>query len=340
MRTLPTNPATPLPYPPRVSLAQTPSPFHPLLRFAEWAGHPRLWIKRDDLTGIELTGNKSRKLEYLIADARSEGADTLVTYGGVQSNHCRATAAIGARAGMRVQLLIRGDAPETAPDGNLLLDHLFGAKVAHYPSKDFVARQKEIIEETLAGLRRQGRAPYYFPVGGSVPIALWGYVRCLEELRAQAAESRVAPRHIITACGSGGTAAGLILGRALLEWRDLTVWAVAVTETELYWKNEIRRLLRETCDRFGLPLSESDLPVHVTDEFVGPGYAIPYDGEIEVIREMARREGILLDPVYTGKAMYGLVNLIRQGRIAREEPVVFLHTGGVFGLFAYKEILV
>ncbi len=325
-----------IPYPDRIPLAQIPTPLIPLDRLSKAIGGTPVWMKRDDLTGIELTGNKARKLEFLLADALAQGCDSLLTYGGIQSNHCRATAALGAKTNLKVYLLIRGEQPEGPPDGNLLLDHLFGADVTHVPSDTFLKEKARLIDETLASMRKAGHKPYYFPVGGSVPVAVWGYVKCLEEIHQQAEKAGLRVRHVVTACGSGGTAAGLALGRALLGWDELTVWAIAVTQTELFWKSDIRNLLTETSEKYELGLRPEDLPFQVTDKYVGEGYAIPYPEEIEVIRRVARTEGILLEPVYTGKAMTGLLDLIRQGRIGKDEAVVFVHTGGVFGLFPQK----
>ena len=327
----------PIVYPDRISLARVPTPFEPMERLTQLVGGPPLWIKRDDMTGLELTGNKSRKLEFLIAQAKAQGCDTLFTYGGIQSNHCRATAAVGAKLGFKVRLILRGDRPNEAPDGNLLLDHLFGADVSFVSPQDFTANKQAILDQTLDELRRQGLKPYYFPVGASTPLGVWAYVKCLEELREQTRQAGVQLRHIVTACGSGGTAAGLILGRALLGWKDLSIWAVAVTLNEAFWRADLKKLLEDTCNEYKLGVAPDDLPIQVTDAYVGPGYAISYPEEISVIQQTARAEAIILDPVYTGKALTGMLDLIRRGMIGRDEPTAFLHTGGVFGLFPARK---
>jgi len=330
------SPTPSLPYPPRIELARIPTPFEPLNRLSNEAGGPPIWVKRDDMTGIELTGNKARKLEFLIADAQAQGCDALLTYGGIQSNHCRATAAVGAKLGMPVRIIIRGDKPDTPPEGNLLLDTLYGAEIRFIPGQQFLPNKSRIIEENLAELRDRGLKPYYFPVGGSVPVGMWAYVRCLEEIRDQAKAAGVNIRHIVAACGSGGTAAGLALGRALLGWNDLTVWAVAVTQTEIFWKADLRNLIDETCEKYKLDVPAEERRIRVTDKYVGEGYAMPYPEEIDVIRRVGRLEGLTLDPVYTGKAMTGLLDLVKKGDIAKTEPVVFVHTGGIFGLFPMR----
>lgn len=323
--------------PPRVQLAHLPSPLESLERLTRDLGGPPLLMKRDDMTGIELTGNKSRKLEYVLADARARGFDSLLTWGGLQSNHCRATASLGAKVGMPTRIVIRGDIPPDGIEGNLFLDYLFGADVTHVETKDFVARKQYWLDRAMEEEKTKGRNPYFFPVGASIPVAVWAYVRCLREIVEQAAERGLEIRHVVCACGSGGTVAGLILGRALLRLQRLKVWGVAVTMTEQFWVQDIRKLLRETCAEYKLALSDEHLPIRVLDRFVGPGYAISYPEEIEVISRVARLEGIALDPVYTGKAMTGLVDLVRRGEIAPGEPVVFVHTGGIFGLFPYRQ---
>jgi len=330
---------SPIAYPARVPLAILPSPLDPMARFSESLGGADLWVKRDDLTGLELTGNKARKLEFLVADAQAQGCDTLGTYGGPQSNHCRAAAAVGARLGMKVHIIIRGNKPEGAPDGNLLLNFMLGAEVTYAAPDTFLQNKQKIIDGVMESQRARGRRPYYFPVGGSVPVGVWAYVRCLEEIRAQAAERGLKVRHVVCACGSGGTVAGLILGRALLGWKDVTIHAMAVTMTEAFWQSDLRTLLRDTCKKYSLSVADDDLPVHVSAAYVGEGYAIPYADELAVIRQVARTEGLLLDPVYTGKAMMGLVDYLKKGRIGRGETTVFVHTGGVFGLFAQRDVL-
>ena len=331
------DPVGSLPYPARIKLALLPSPLEPLRRISKEAGGPEIWIKRDDLTGLELTGNKSRKLEFLIAQAQAEGCDALFTYGGLQSNHCRATAAVGAKLGLHVRVILLGEPGEDPPDGNRLLDYLFGAEVSYIPRDKFLREKSAILEEAMESLKSEGRKPYYFPVGGSVPVGVWAYVQCLEELREQTQALGMKAPHIVAACGSGGTVAGLILGRALLGWKEARVSAMAVCVNAPFWKKEIRRILDETVTEYNLDLSAEDLPVHVTDAYVGEGYAVPYPEEIEVIRRVARLEGVLLDPVYTGKAMTGLLDWIRQGELSKSNPVIFIHTGGVFGLFPMRD---
>ena len=326
-----------LPYPPRVPLAQLPSPLTLMERLSQEVGGTEIWIKRDDLTGIELTGNKSRKLEFLVAQAQSEGRDALFTYGALQSNHCRATAAVGAQLGFPTRLILLSDPPQDEPrDGNHLLDDLFGAEISYIPRETFLRQKTTLLQQTLDAMKSEGRNPFYFPVGGSVPVGVWAYVKCMEELWEQTRLMNLKAPHIITACGSGGTAAGLILGRALLGWKEARVSAIAVCLNAAFWKAELRRLLDETVKAYQLDISSEDLPIHVTDAYVGAGYAVSYPEEIQAIRQVARLEGILLDPVYTGKAMTGALDWIRRGDLPRSSPVIFMHTGGVFGLFPMR----
>lgn len=325
--------------PPRISLAQIPTPLVRLGRVGQTLGGRAVWAKRDDLTGLELSGNKVRKLEYVVADAQRNGADTLVTDGGFQSNHCRATAALGARLGMHVRLILRHPTGNPPLDGNLLLDHLFGAEISFVATEVFKHRRSEIVAQVLDDQACRGRRPYYFPVGASVPLGTWGYIRCAMELREQLADHGIERAEIVCAVGSGGTIVGLMLGRALLRMDGCRIWGVPVCDDLPYWQRELRQLERETVERYSLEVSTEDTPIRLIDGFVGPGYAEPYAEDIEAIRLLARTEGLLLDPTYTGKAFAGMLHAVRTGVFDSNAAVVFVHTGGLFGLFPQRDVL-
>lgn len=328
-------------YPPSVSLAQLPTPLQHMKRLSADLGGAALYIKRDDLTGMELSGNKIRKLEFLLADALQKKSDVVITYGGVQSNHCRATAAACAKLGLTAHLLLRGQA-QPPYDGNLLLDELFGAKTTFYPAEEFRTHKDRIVEECVHAHQNDGRKPYYFPVGASVPLGCWGYARAFEETLEQLKALGISACHMVTAVGSGGTLAGLLLGRELLAANDVTIWGINVCDDAPYFQREVRQLLEETNQEFQLGLSVEKIPIQVIDGYVGEGYSIPYKGEIETMKLVGRIEGIALDPVYTGKAFHGMLDQMKKGTFRRSssadhEPLVFFHTGGTFGLFPQRE---
>lgn len=322
--------------PKRLELAQLPTPLVELKRLASRLGLPRFLVKRDDLTGFETSGNKVRKLEYVIADAITQGADTLVTCGGYQSNHCRATAAVGARLGLRVRLFLRS--ADSAPPnlGNLLLDRLFGADVSFHKPLEYNQRRQELVEEVMAAERVAGHRPYYFGTGASIPLGCWGYIRCVHELvRQLGVATRV---DLFCTVGSGGTMTGLILGKALFRCDAWRVIGVPICDSLDFWRADLRKLERETVAAYRLGLDESDTPIELIDGFIGDGYAIPYPEEIETIKMMARTEGLVLDPTYTGKAMTGMLATIRAGGMRVNALPVFIHTGGAFGTLARGDL--
>jgi D-cysteine desulfhydrase len=319
----------------RLQLAQLPTPVVELKNLAQDLNVPRILLKRDDLTGLELTGNKVRKLEYLIADALAQGADTLVTHGGFQSNHCRATAAIGARLGLRVRLILRA-APNPAIDGNLFLDHLFGADITYHAPDEYNTIRQAIIEQAISTEEAAGRKPYFFPVGASVPLGTWGYIRCFRELLDQL--GRDAKVDVFVAVSSSGTHTGLILGRALFGCESWRVIGIPVSDSLDYFRTEIRQLIAETDRQFELGLNESQTPVELLDGCIGEGYAIPTPKSLETLLLLARREGIPLDPTYTAKAMDGFLTAVRDGHVRDGATPMFIHTGGAFGLMARRDL--
>ena len=321
--------------PPRVHLAPLPTPLHHLPRLSERLGIEVL-CKRDDLTGSVLSGNKVRKLEYLLAEALAVGADTVITCGGAQSNHCRATALAAAQLGLRSVLLLRTEDPAAPPplEGNLLLDRVAGAEV-RFISRPEYARRAERLAEEVVRLSLAGRVPYVIPEGGSNALGAWGYVRAAFELRAQLAalQWREKAREVtlVYAAGSGGTGAGLIAGVALAAL-EARVVGFAVCDDAAYFQGEIARILAELARRHDLPCAAPPAAIEIVDEFVGIGYAKTRPEELRSLVTVARAEGLVLDPVYTGKAMHGLMELQRRAPGCLGQRVVFVHTGGVFGL--------
>ncbi|MYM62192.1 1-aminocyclopropane-1-carboxylate deaminase/D-cysteine desulfhydrase [Pseudomaricurvus sp. HS19] len=328
-------------FPPRIPLAHTPTPLHLLPRVSEALG-VRVWVKRDDLTGSALTGNKVRKLEFCLAQARAQGCDALVTCGGLQSNHCRATALAGARLGLRVRLVLRGEEGAGTADGNLFLDYLAGAEVTTFPLAEYRSNLQGLLQDAARSLEAEGLSPFVIPTGASDGIGIWGYLGAVDELANDFAAAGIEPSHIVSATGSGGTQAGLSLGAWLKGWQAKVV-GFAVCDNEAYFQNKVRADMREWQQRFGgicEGVAEVDVeavPVSVDDRFIGPGYARADAGVFDLIRWLAANEGIVLDPVYTGKAFYGLWQTLERGEWPDARDVVFVHTGGIFGTFAQRE---
>jgi D-cysteine desulfhydrase len=322
--------------PPRLELANLPTPLVELKNLAARLEVPRLLIKRDDLTGLETTGNKVRKLEYVIADAVRSGADTLVTNGGFQSNHCRATAALGARLGLNVRLILRSADANPPREGNLFLDHLFGAQISFHAPDEYNGRRKQLIDAVMQAERDAGRKPYFFPVGASIPLGCWGYIRCIEEMANQLGrETKV---DVFSAVSSAGTHAGLMLGKALLGLDNWRVVGIPVSDSLEFFRQEIRDLVDRTVEQYALGLQPSQTPIELIDGFIGEGYAIPYPEAIDTTRVLARTEGILLDPTYTAKGMTGFVETVRRGGVRNGATPLFVHTGGAFGLLARRDL--
>jgi len=313
---------------PRVSIAHLPTPLEMLPRLTAHLGGPQLWVKRDDQTGLATGGNKTRKLEFLVAEALAQGADTLVTCGAAQSNHARQTAAAAARFGLACTLVLRGE-PAPQAQGNLLLDELLGAEIVWAGADDLTAR----LEETADALRSRGRRPYVVPYGGSNPVGVCGYVAAMEELLAQAAQAGLSFDHIVLASSSGGTQAGLTVAARALGYRG-RILGISVDLPADPLRRRMAELATATADYLGLPLTFAPEDFAVEDGYRGGGYGVISDLEREAIRLLARTEGLLLDPVYTGRAFGGLIDLIRRGAFSSGERVLFWHTGGVAGLFA------
>lgn len=322
---------------PRASLTQLPTPIEPLPRLSAHLGGPRLYVKRDDLTGLGLGGNKLRKLEFLLGEARAQGADTVLTVGAMQSNHARQTAAACARLGFDCELILRRGSHATDAylnGGNVLLDRLFGAQLhvleAHESREARMAARAE-------SLRGEGRRPYCIPVGGSCGLGNLGYVVCAEEILLQGAAADVSYTAVIVATGSGGTQGGLLAGMQL--HGGVPVIGIAVEGTRQEQEALAARQASESLNLLGRSDLGLSAAVNVLDEFVGSGYARPTDSMREALSLAARFEGLVLDPVYTGKAFAGFISLACSGRFGKNQSLLFMHTGGAPGLFGYPETL-
>ena len=323
-------------YPSRVKLANIPTPLEMLPKMSEKLG-VELYLKRDDLTGMELSGNKVRKLEFVLADALAQGADTVITCGGAQSNHARATAMAAAKLGLKACLILRTPDPSDPPpnEGNILLDKVVGAEIVWITPEEYRKRE-EIFRREEESLRRIGRKPYSIPEGASNALGAWGYIHAMEEI---ADDLRKLPggvekqATIINAAGSGGTTAGLILGVAL-QGINAKVVSVNVCDDREYFVKAIGMICEEAIKTYHLNVPFSrERDVTIIDGYVGRGYAISRPEELKVIRDLARMEGVVLDPVYTGKAFLGMTREIEKNRHVFGERIVFIHTGGIFGLF-------
>ncbi|MDQ2075660.1 1-aminocyclopropane-1-carboxylate deaminase/D-cysteine desulfhydrase [Marinimicrobium sp. ABcell2] len=322
-------------FPTRLSLAQTPTPLQPLDRISARYGGPRIWVKRDDLTGCSLSGNKIRKLEFVLAKALDEGCDTLITCGGLQSNHCRATALLGAQLGLRVCLLLRGES-EQPPDGNYLLDQLAGAEIRTYPASVYQAKQQELLDGWARECRGQGRNPWVIPTGASDGHGAWGYVQASQELSEDYTRHNISPEYVISASGSGGTLAGLHLGHRLY-CPTTQVLGMAVCDDAEYFRTKALADIESLCRLYSVSAPAGLGKPEVIDAYIGEGYAKAGREVFDTIRQLASTEGLVLDPVYTGKAFYGMLREIALGRFQGCRDIVFVHTGGVFGLFPYRE---
>ena len=323
---------------PRVDLGCWPTPLHEMPNLTEALGGPRLFIKRDDLTGLALGGNKCRKLEYVLADAQEKGVDTLITSGSSQSNFALQMAVAARMLGMEPHLLlVKGVHAEI--QGNLLLHDIIDSSVTILEVSDpiemFTTMPKN-MEELADEMRQQGRHPMVIPAGAEYPLGTLGWVRAAQEIHQQLKEMNVHMKAVVLANGGGGTQAGLILGLRQLNM-NLPVVGISVLNERTEAMGEVIRHHNETSVFLGLDSTITVDEVELYDDYIGEGYGIPTPKGIEAIRLVARTEGIFLDPVYSGKAMSGLIDLIHQGIFTEDDTVLFIHTGGVAAGFAYHE---
>ncbi|MEW5868697.1 MAG: D-cysteine desulfhydrase family protein [Chloroflexota bacterium] len=323
---------------PRLRFAHLPTAVDPLPRLTASLGGARLWAKRDDQTGLGMGGNKTRKLEFLLAEAQAHGADTLITAGAVQSNHCRQTAAAAARYGFGCILVLAVPGGQDVDEwkwheasGNLLLDQLFGAEIVWTQRE----KREQALEDTFQSAWATGRRPYLIPYGGSNATGAAAYAFAMQELQAQNAQVD----WIVFPSSSGGTQAGLMLGARLFGYTG-QVLGISVDEPEDVLKERVARLATETADFLGEKASFQADEILVNADYLGAGYGVMGEVEKEAIHLLARSEGLLLDPVYTGRAAAGLIDLVRKGKFGREENVLFWHTGGTPALFAdvYRDV--
>jgi L-cysteate sulfo-lyase len=310
---------------PRLHFAHLPTPVEELPRLTALLGGPRLLVKRDDQTGLAFGGNKTRKLEFLVAEAKAQDADMLISAGAIQSNHCRQTAAAAAKFGLDCLLVLTGD-PGDAASANLLLDEMLGARIT------FVADRRDrdrVLQETFDNERHRGRRPYLVPYGGSSPTGVLGYAFAMEELMKQGA----APDWIVFGTSSGGTHAGLVLGQQAFGYGG-RILGISIDESETWLKTRVSALASEASKRLGPRIGFLEADVLANDQYCKAGYGVLTEREIEAVRMFARNEGLLLDPVYTGRAAAGLLDLVRKGYFRHEDTVLFWHTGGQPALFA------
>ncbi len=323
---------TPFSHIARYPLAQLPTPVHDLYRLSALLNGPRILVKRDDQTGLATGGNKSRKLEYLLADALDKKADVLVTAGAMQSNHCRQTAAAAKIAGLDCELVVNGE-ENTLPNGNYLLDLLLGARV-HITTR---ANRTAMLQQVKDDLARQRRKPYVIPIGGSTGLGALGYALAMIELQNQLHEAKTEVDHILLASSSGGTQAGLVLGSRLCDFKG-SILGISIDNDKLDgrpFQKELAAITNKACALAQVKADFTPADFNVQYDYLGRGYGVVGDLEREAIYMAAQQEGLLLDPVYTGRAFGAMVDLIRKGFFTENETILFWHTGGTAALFAY-----
>ena len=324
---------------PRLHFAHLPTPIEELPRLSKALGGPRLLVKRDDQTGLAFGGNKTRKLEFLVAEAQEQGAKMMISAGAIQSNHCRQTAAAAARFGFECTLVLTGEMPEQ-PSGNLLLDQLFGARIVN------VADRKDrdrVLQETFDQAASEGKKPYLVPYGGSSPTGALGYAFAVEELMKQIAGFRSFQNFgsldrvdwIIFGTSSGGTHAGLVLGQRVFGCQGKAL-GISIDEPVEWLQKNISALASSASEKLGERIEFVPADVSANADYCAAGYGVLTGAEREAVRLFARHEGLLLDPVYTGRAAAGMIDLVRKGFFKKDETVLFWHTGGQPALFAEK----
>ena len=321
---------------PRLNFAHLPTPIEELPRLSDLLAGPRILVKRDDQTGLAFGGNKTRKLEFLVAEALEQGAKTLISGGALQSNHCRQTAAAAARFGLDCILVLNGEMPDK-PSANLLLDQLFGAEVIAIPDRK---ERDRVLQETFDKAVTDGRKPYLVPYGGSSPTGALGYAFAVEELMKQkpcegSQPSQGCPDYIIFGTSSGGTHAGLVLGQRVFGFKG-KVLGISIDESEEWLKSHVSKLASEASERLGERIEFESAEVLANADYCKAGYGVLTEAEREAVNLFAKYEGLLLDPVYTGRTAAGMIDLIRKGFFKKDETILFWHTGGQPALFAEK----
>ncbi|MFA6334865.1 MAG: D-cysteine desulfhydrase family protein [Bacteroidales bacterium] len=318
----------------KLILANLPTKIEKLERLSkEW--DVNLYVKRDDQTGSEFSGNKIRKLEYVLKEALERGCDTVITCGGIQSNHCRATVAAATKLGMNAVALLRIN-EEPKVEGNYFLDKLFGADIRFCTPQEYREIRSEIMKKIAQEYSLKGHKAYIIPEGASFGIGTLGYYSCLTEIAAQEKEMGISFDTVIVAVGSGGTYAGLYLANKFFRLNKRVI-GMAVCDNQNYFRDVIVDISREALPYIGEKIDVLREEIEINDKYVGIGYALSRPEELAFITEIARKEALILDPVYTGKAMYGLYNEIKASNISRSSNILFIHTGGLFGLFPKQE---
>lgn len=318
----------------KIPLAQLPTPVQHLSRISAKFQGPEIYIKRDDLTGIGISGNKVRKLEFSAASALEQNCDVLITCGGIQSNHARATAAVAARLGLSCHLVLNGNEPEI-PEGNHFLDLMFGARITYAPQAGLTDLE-DLLDETAKSYSARGQKPFIVPLGASDPTGSLGYVNAVGEMADQFDQLGFVPDHIICPTGSAGTLSGLIAGKELFALSSgITAFSVAFDRD--FIRSRVDEIIDGLQKTYFPTLKISSTDIQIFDNYICGGYTKTDREQLGLIQEISRVEGILLDPVYTGKAFYGLSREIEKGTFKKGETVLFLHTGGIFGLFPYRE---
>ncbi len=311
----------------RLHFAHLPTPIEELSHLSEALGGPRILVKRDDQTGLAFGGNKTRKLEFLIAEALDQGARTLISGGALQSNHCRQTAAAAARFGLGCILVLNGEMPDQ-PSANLLLDQLFGAEIVTIADRNL---RDQTLQNTFDQAVTDGRKPYLVPYGGSSPTGALGYAFAVEEFMKQDIEAD----WMVFATSSGGTHAGLVLGQRVFGYKG-KVLGISIDEPEAWLKDHVSKLASDASEKMGERIGFTPDDVLANENYCKAGYGVLTNAEREAVQLFAKHEGLLLDPVYTGRAAAGMIDLIRTGFFKKEETILFWHTGGQPALFAEK----
>lgn len=311
----------------RLNFAHLPTAIEELPRLSDHLAGPRILIKRDDQTGLAFGGNKTRKLEFLVAEAQEQGARTLISGGALQSNHCRQTAAAAARFGLDCILVLNGEMPDK-PSANLLLDQLFGSEIVTIADRN---ERDRVLQETFDSAVAEGKKPYLVPYGGSSPTGALGYAFAVEEFMKQ----NVHADWMVFGTSSGGTHAGLVLGQRVFGYKG-RVLGISIDESEEWLKSHVSKLASDASERLGERIEFTPADVLANADYCGAGYGVLTDAERKAVNLFAKYEGLLLDPVYTGRAAAGMIDLIRKGFFKKDETVLFWHTGGQPALFAEK----
>ncbi len=321
----------------RIRFANLPTKIERLDKLSKELGK-NIYIKRDDQTGTEISGNKIRKLEFAVKEALDQGSDCLITCGGIQSNHARATAQVAAKMGLEAYLVLRGD-PASDLEGNYFLDKILGANIIFVTGDQYSKQRMEIMEDLKEDLAMKGKKAYIIPEGASNGIGSLGYINAIDEILIQEKEMGLKFDATLVAVGSGGTFAGLYYGNEILN-RESTVYGINISETKDHFQNVVLGLLKEISLYTKQAINPHKDQIKILDGYPGRGYALSSQYEIDFIQDFAMKEGIILDPVYTGKAMYGLVSEIKKGTFDDHENILFIHTGGLYGWTSFARDMI